>query len=81
LLRLQGVNIRFISTLTAEDENRLAPGILKAVSALAGMFPIRFVVKLDTVDGRTYCAGNHSQAANHKESSEPVMPPGSPIES
>jgi hypothetical protein len=52
------VNIRFVSTLTAEDENQLAPGILKAVAALAGMFPIRFAVKLDTVDGQTYHAGS-----------------------
>jgi len=58
------VNIRFISTLTAEDENHLAPGILKAVSALAEIFPIRFVIKLDTVDGHTYQGGNHSNG-NH----------------
>lgn len=52
------VNIRFVSTLTAEDENQLAPGILQAISALAEMFPIRFAVKLETVDGRTYHVGS-----------------------
>jgi len=56
LLNRRSVNIRFISTLTAEDENHLAPGILKVVSAMAEMFPIRFAVKLDTVDGQTYHA-------------------------
>jgi hypothetical protein len=78
------VNIRFISTLTAEDENHLAPGILKAVSALAEMFPIRFAVRLDTVDGRTYLGGNHSPVPGPREPVDPVMPvmpAGSPIES
>jgi hypothetical protein len=78
------VNIRFISTLTAEDENHLAPGILRAVSALADMFPIRFVVKLDTVDGQSYHAGNHSNHSttrSRSEATEPVMPAGAPLES
>jgi hypothetical protein len=75
------VNIRFISTLTAEDENQLAPGILRAVSALAEMFPIRFVVKLDTVDGQSYHTGNHSTNRSRSEATEPVMPAGSPFES
>jgi hypothetical protein len=79
------VNIRFISTLTAEDENHLAPGILKAVAALAEMFPIRFVVKLDTVDGQTYYTGNHG-GGNHRgdsesESTGPFVSQGSSIES
>jgi hypothetical protein len=75
------VNIRFISTLTAEDENHLAPGILRAVSALAEMFPIRFAVRLDTVDGRTYLGGNYREVPDPRDSMEPVMPPGSPMES
>ena len=77
-----GVNIRFISTLTAEDENQLAPGILRAVSALAGMFPIRFAVKLDTVDGQTYHAGSPlSPAGGIPRSSEGLRPARPPIES
>lgn len=75
------MNIRFISTLTAEDENELAPGILRAVSALAEMFPIRFSVKLDTLDGRTYHAGNHGLARHPSESRDPMMPQGSALES
>jgi hypothetical protein len=73
LLRNPSVNIRFISTLTAEDENHLAPGILKAVAALAEMFPIRFVVRLDTADGQTYYTGNHT-GGNHSGTSQPEAP-------
>jgi hypothetical protein len=85
LLRKPPVNIRFISTLTAEDENHLAPGILKAVAALAEMFPIRFVVRLDTADGQTYYAGNPG-GGNHggtgqNESPGPFVSRASPIES
>jgi hypothetical protein len=70
LLLQRLVNIRFTSTLTAEDENRLAPGILQAVSALAEMFPIRFSVKLETVDGRAYHARSHTTATIPPSSTE-----------
>jgi hypothetical protein len=76
------VNIRFISTLTAEDENHLAPGVLKVVSALAEMFPIRFAVKLETVDGQTYHAATPIGSAHGRSNtSVDVLSPRLPVES
>jgi hypothetical protein len=82
LLRSGPVNIRFISTLTAEDENHLAPGVLKVVSALAEMFPIRFAVKLETVDGQIYNAATPIGSTHARsKTSVDAMSPSLPIES
>jgi hypothetical protein len=42
------MNIRFISTLTADDENQLAPGLLKANGALLDQLPIAYTVRIET---------------------------------
>ncbi len=48
------MNIRFVSSLTPEDENALAPAILKAVSAVLDLVAIPYAVRIDTADARTY---------------------------
>jgi hypothetical protein len=48
------VNIRFTSTLTAEDENAVAPAVLAAVSNLLKLLPIAYTLRIDTVDGRVF---------------------------
>jgi hypothetical protein len=44
------VQIELTSTLTQEDENRLAPAILKALSGLLDMLPIAYMVRVETTD-------------------------------
>jgi hypothetical protein len=44
------VHIEFTSTLTTEDENRLAPAVLKALSGLLDMLPIAYLLRVETTD-------------------------------
>jgi hypothetical protein len=45
-----GVRIEIASTLTQDDENRLAAGVLKALSGLLDMLPIAYMVRVETTD-------------------------------
>jgi hypothetical protein len=42
------------STLTAEDENILAPAILQALTHLLEQLPIAYRIRVDTIDSRCY---------------------------
>ena len=44
------VQIEFTSTLTQEDENRLAPAVLKALSGVLDMLPIAYILRVETTD-------------------------------
>lgn len=44
------MHIEFTSTLTTEDENRLAPAVLKALSGLLDMLPIAYIIRVETTD-------------------------------
>jgi hypothetical protein len=44
------VRIELTSTLTQEDEDRLAPALLKALSGLLDMLPIAYMVRVETTD-------------------------------
>ena len=48
------MNIRFTSSLTPDDENRLAPIVLQAVGAILNAMPIAYVVRIDTSDSQVY---------------------------
>ena len=43
------MDIRFISSLTGEDENAFAPALLKAVSAVLDQFPIAYTLRIETI--------------------------------
>jgi hypothetical protein len=42
------MNIRFISSLTPEDEDRIAPAVLKAVGAFLDQLPIAYTLRIET---------------------------------
>lgn len=42
--------IELTSTLTQEDENRLAAVVLKALSGMLDMLPISYLVRVETAD-------------------------------
>ena len=44
------MHIELTSTLTQEDENRLAPSVMKALSAMLDMLPISYMLRLETTD-------------------------------
>jgi hypothetical protein len=48
------MNIRFISTLTADDENQFAPGLLKAIGALLDQLPIAYTVRIETTGAQVF---------------------------
>ena len=48
------MNIRFVSSLTAEDENAIAPVLLKVVSSILSAFPISYVIRIDTSDSQVF---------------------------
>jgi hypothetical protein len=48
------VDITLTSTLTAEDENLIAPAILKAVTNILDHLPIAYRVRIDTSDLQCY---------------------------
>ncbi len=62
--------IRFTSTLTAEDEARIAPALLRAVGNLLAPFPISYSIRIETTEGEIVEDG---RAANK---SDAWMPPG-----
>jgi hypothetical protein len=50
LLGINIVHIEFISTLTHEDENRLAPAVLKLLSGVLELLPIAYTIRVETTD-------------------------------
>jgi hypothetical protein len=53
------MNIRFVSSMTPEDEVRLAEGLLTAFASLLDPFPIAYTLKIETADCRVL---QHSHA-------------------
>lgn len=48
------MDIRFISSLTPEDENAFAPALLKAVATVLDQFPIAYTVRVETTGAQVY---------------------------
>lgn len=46
------MNIRFVSSLTAEDEDRLAPALLTAVAALLDPLEFAYSLRIETTGTR-----------------------------
>ena len=54
------MEIRFISSLTAEDENLFAPTLLKAVGTLLDQMPIAYTIRIETTGAQVF---QHTHAA------------------
>jgi hypothetical protein len=48
------MDIRFVSSLTADDENLFAPALLKAVGALLDQLPIAYTVRIETTGSQVF---------------------------
>jgi hypothetical protein len=62
------MEIRFISSLTAEDENAFAPALLKAVGTLLDQLPIAYTMRIETTGAQVF---QHTHALN-ESGREPV---------
>jgi hypothetical protein len=47
------VDIRLVSSLTAEDEDRFAPVILNALAELLDKAPVAYSIRIETAAGKT----------------------------
>lgn len=48
------MTIRFTSSLTAEDENLIAPAVIQTLSSILNMLPIAYMIRIDTSDSKVY---------------------------
>lgn len=48
------MTIRFVSTLTPEDEERLAPALLQVVCGLIDAAPIAYTLRIESATGRVF---------------------------
>lgn len=48
------MEIRFVSSLTAEDENFFAPALLKAISAVLDQLPIAYTLRVETTGAQVF---------------------------
>ena len=48
------MNIRFTSSLTPEDENRVAPALIKTIAGILDLLPIAYAIRIDTSDAKVY---------------------------
>ena len=53
------MDIRFISSLTAEDESLFAPALLKAIGVLLDQLPIAYTLRIETTGAQVF---QHSHA-------------------
>ena len=58
LLHMVPVHIEVTSTLTQEDENRIAPAVLKLLSGILEMLPVAYMVRIETADQQVLEQGN-----------------------
>ncbi len=55
------MDIRFISSLTPDDENRIAPAVLQAVASVLDSLPIAYTLRFETVTGLSFQHGHSPQ--------------------
>jgi len=64
------MDIRFVSSLTSEDERLFAPALLKAVAAILDQLPIAYTVRIETTGAEVF---QHAHAV--EESPKPEFEP------
>ncbi len=70
------MDIRFISSLTPEDENRIAPGLVSAIASVLDRLPIAYTLRFETIGGRSY-QHTHSPEASADDAPEAYEAVGS----
>lgn len=58
------MDIRFVSSLTSEDEKLFAPGLLKAAAAILDQLPIAYTIRIETTGADVF---NHAHLGSTAE--------------
>ena len=66
------MNIRFVSSLTPDDEDHFAPALLTAISALLDHFPIAYTLRIETARGVSQ--HSHPPMGAHGNGNSPAVP-------
>lgn len=48
------MDIRFVSSMTPEDEDRVAPGLLSAIGLLLDALPLAYTLRIETSNGKIF---------------------------
>lgn len=67
------MNIRFISSLDAEDEIRFATAAIEALARLLDEFPIAYTIRLETAAGKVLEYHHASDAGGARRTSAEVL--------
>ena len=70
------MEIHFVSSLTADDENRFAPALLKAVGALLDQLPIAYTLRIETAGSQVFQHTNSGAAAGVADAVRPIVSGG-----
>jgi hypothetical protein len=66
------VNIRFTSSLTPDDENIVAPALLRALTSILDLLPIAYMVRIDTSDAEVYQRSGSGSMGHPSSTTEPL---------
>lgn len=73
------MEIRFVSSLTAEDEGVFAPALLKALGALLDQMPIAYTLRIETSGAQVFQHTHAGSAATLPASSADLAGQGGRI--
>jgi hypothetical protein len=67
------MEIHLVSSLTPDDESRLAPRVLAAIGEVLGRLPVSYSVRIETAIGNAI-HHNHTAPPSDDDSSSTVWP-------
>src|SRR3954469_13372660 len=67
------MDIRFVSSLTSEDEKLFAPALLKAVAAILDQLPIAYTVRIETTGAEVF---QHAHTVEEPAKPDTLEPSG-----
>jgi hypothetical protein len=71
------MDIRFVSTLTSDDEEALAPGLVQAISSILDRLPIAYTIRVETTGARVFHHA-HPALGHSLPVDDPVVSTGKP---
>ena len=73
------MELRFVSTLTVDEEERLAPALMTAVAALLDAMPIAYALRLETTGSSVLHRSNLSDLEPSNERPHPIDAHRTPV--
>lgn len=64
------MDIRFISSLTPDDENAFAPALLKVVAAFLEQFPVAYTLRIETTGAQVFQHAHPAFESPSKDTSD-----------